>query len=216
MRHNMGFGDRLPLQLRLELQTVNTLNDISSALGIRSPARKADKIKVIMGAMSGDNLIITWNRLNELQKQAVAEAIYSSNECFNFEQFRAKYKESFDRETFTENSKIFYLFINSGSVPTDLADKLRKFVPKPKPFVLKTIESLPDDPELIVSNSSLPAIYNLKGLLHLIDAGKLKVSSTTGKATSSSIKAISKVLYDGDLYSSTDAEEEIGPIRSFA
>ena len=129
-----------------------------------------------------------------------------------------------------------------GVMPDDLKERLTAFVPPPASATVKSLEQLPavyerpydrwnpttrkkehgtESMPLTVRESERAAQRELLSVLRLVDAGKVAVSDTTRKASSSTIDAIAAVLEGGDYYpyrppSDKWSDENAGPIRAFA
>jgi hypothetical protein len=148
----------------LDLLTVEQLKQLVALLPTdRRPTRKAELATVIEQHLVGEKLRALWEQLDERQKLAVAETIYSANGVFNAARFRAKhgtlpvFGTKKDTWGYSETPSLLRLFIYCGQrwggaasiVPEDLKQRLLKFVPKPAAPSLKTVEELPEQVDLI-------------------------------------------------------------------
>lgn len=249
----------MPIQLpsatledALSALTVEVLRPMIERLNLPQPwpRLKTDMVKAIRGRLDGRALRELWERLDETQKLAVAETIHGSDTHFNADRFRAKYgvlPKGFDPEDVEKFSLFrFFFYPPDGhrfflptTIPRDLEEQLREFVPEPE---LPTVASLEEAPEfgdrrwrvfvpkgqnpkfdrvpLTRRNMELAAAYDLLAVLRLIDSGRVSVSRKTRRASAVSVRRVAEVLYDGDFYDPTEKRERwtqfVGPIRSFA
>ncbi len=205
------------------------------------PTRKGEVIDEICRNMQGANLKSLFNRLNTIEKSAVAEAIHSYRGELDSESFRSKYgstpwddaKESYSRYSSNTPHTILDLFIVGSKVPDDLSESLKTFIPAPEADSVKCLQELPalfekinyrdrkkddfdEEVELTVRHTERAALQNLEAVLRLADGGKLKVGPKTGRPTAATMAVISKILYEGDWYDGFDQSDIIGPIQSFA
>ena len=200
--------------------------------------RKPQLINLIAGHLTGDLLREVWSRLDEMQRAAVAETIYSMNLRFDESRFKAKYGQlpSFGEEQFyyfvntKDGPTLVRLLLHPQGMPDELAVRLREFVLEPVPAQLNVRLSEADDELANEVNRELNgetiieteqnAQHDLKALLRLIREGKLRVSDKTGFPTTASMKVIESVLPGGDFYSSLTVSEkkrhQVGPIRPFS
>ncbi len=144
----------------LDLLTVDKLKQLVALLPTnKRPTRKADLAAVIEQHLVGEKLRALWEQLDDKQKLAVAETIYSEG-IFNADRFKAKYGAlpvfgtKKDKWSYSETPSLLRLFIYRGRsgasvVPEDLKHRLLKFVPEPSAPALKAVEELPEYFELI-------------------------------------------------------------------
>ena len=145
------------VQAALDQLTVDILKGLLNLLPCESKAtRKADIVSVIAQHLQGEKLKALWETLDETQKQAVAETIYSEDGFYNGSRFQAKYGISPVFGTKTDGwsqakPTVLRLLIHPvahyggiGCVPEDLRKLLTKFVVKPLAAVLPMVEELPD------------------------------------------------------------------------
>lgn len=142
----------------LELRTVDDLKKLVALLpATERPTRKGELVALIERELSGHRLRELWERLDETQKQAVAETIHAASPVFNAARFKAKYGQlpSFGVKDgywdYRGTPTLLRLLMHSAGryqgvsiVPDDLKERLLEFVPKPAPLGLKTIEALPE------------------------------------------------------------------------
>jgi hypothetical protein len=207
--------------------------------------RKAEIVSLILRELAGDGLVAQWHELDDLQQMAVSEALYAPDGRFDRVRFGAKYgaQPSWGtREGYRDKPSRLALFIHGGSIPMDLVDRLRAFVPEPEATALKTTKQPPHSltrrdewvdyqtRERHVTEEQVPitrwemeraAAQDLFAVLRLVSMGKIAVSDKTGYPTAGAMKQIAEVLQAGDFYAPVgDGDEEqgeaAGPIRAFA
>jgi hypothetical protein len=144
----------------LDLLTVDRLKQLVALLPTnKRPTRKADLAAAIEQHLIGEKLRALWEQLDDKQKLAVAETIYSVDGIFNADRFRAKhgalpaFGTKKDQWSYSQTPSLLRLFIYRGRggdvVPEDLKQRLIKFVPEPSAPLLKAMEELPEHFELI-------------------------------------------------------------------
>lgn len=138
----------------LDNMTVDELKSLLPHLSTsEKPTRKGELVDLIDRYLSEAQLRLLWNRLDETQRNAIAETVHSDSPYFSAERFQAKYGES-PAFSISENKRwgshksptvlklLFYSYQNY--VPKDLKTRLRGFVPKPEAFSLATVEEPPE------------------------------------------------------------------------
>jgi hypothetical protein len=244
----------------LSQRTVDYLKKLLNLLPVDDkPTRKADLVKAIAAHLQGKNLHAVWKNLDSLQQTAVAEAVFSENGQFQSDQFQAKYG---NQPNWGEGSKYGYGYIDKPShlglffhssdryssgpgitLPDDLKQELRQFVPQPAAFTLSTCKDTPTvwqierkqfdfttrtrqtiSEQLPVTHcdTERAAQHDLLAVLRLINLGKVAVSDKTFLPSAATIKVISPLLQGGDYYSELTPCEKwhqnypIGPIKALA
>src|SRR6202051_145183 len=175
--------------------TIDQLKSLMRWLPSATPTGRKDRlVGAILRSLAGDGLRALWDRLDDIQRMAVAETAYALGGLFDGNRFRAKYGRLPDF-TIKENSSRYsyygpptalglFLYIQDGcySLPDDMRERLRTFVPEPEPVRLNTIETLPEkigENRLTVRHSERDAMVDLSVLLRLTDQGKIQVSDKT-------------------------------------
>jgi len=165
----------------------------------------------------------------------VAEALYDEDHSFDAARFHAKYGSvpvwSSPRRTRGGTTPVGLFLVPGTSdresdqpfIPSDLATRLRTFVPEPRKEVLGCLDepvSVNDGLPLTVVDTEQAATQELFAVLQLVDMGKIQVSAQTRRPSAKGMAAIREVLVGGDFYPSAEREhtwqQEIGPIRAFA
>lgn len=160
--------DVLPIptvRAALDLKTAESLKELLNLLPTGpKPTRKAELISAIEEHLRGEGLRTLWDRLDETQRLAVAETMYSDGGIFEPQRFRAKYGAmpvfgtKKDRWGYSETPSPLRLFLHSAgrygggtlSVPEDLASRLREFVPRPAAASLPSVDEPPDQFEKVL------------------------------------------------------------------
>lgn len=192
--------------------------------------RKDELVEAVMRQYQGLGLAGLWRRLDELDKAAVAEALYSIGGYFDASKFLAKYGKSAafsvkgDRRDQPTLLSLF-LFYEEGRrcVPVDLREPLKALVGAPMPARLTTEESLPEATEafpLVTRNMEHEALSDLPRVLRLIEQGKIKVSDKTRQPGTATTQLLAGQLPDGDFYAEAPKKnawnQDIGAIKAFA
>jgi hypothetical protein len=201
-----------------------------------SPTGKKDQlVGAILRSLAGDGLRALWDRLDDIQRMAVAETAYALDGFFDGNRFRAKYGRLPDF-TIKENGRRhsdygpptalgLFLYHQDGcySLPVDMRERLRTFVPEPEPVRLNTIDTLPEkigESRLTVRHTERDAMVDLSVLLRLTDQGKIQVSDKTSVPGSATLRLLTENLGGGDFYSDKPTrhqrDQEVGPIKAFS
>jgi hypothetical protein len=216
--------------------TVDQLKSLMRWLPDASPAGRKDQlVEVILRSLAGDGLRALWDRLDDIQRMAVAETAYALDGFFEGNRFRAKYgrlpdftiKENGRRYSYYGPPTALGLFLyhqNGGySLPDDLRERLRTFVSEPEPVRLNTVETLPEqigESRLTVRHSERDAMVDLSVLLRLTDQGKLQVSDKTSLPGTATLRLLTGSLAGGDFYADKPTQhqwdQEVGPIKAFS
>jgi hypothetical protein len=134
-------------------------------------------------------------------------------------------------------------FSGGSSIPADLREKLRAFVPKPEASKLSTLEELPERPprewtshyfdqkkgarvyqqhqaSLIVRMTEPAAFQELRTVLRLIDQEKIAVSPKTLLPSKATMALLNELLREHDFFEYTEKvnswDPEIGPVKAFS
>jgi hypothetical protein len=232
-----------PATLRAALEeryNGETLRRLARLVGAAGPTRKADLAIAIAGAVLGRDVssrrtVDLFTRLTDIEKAAVAEALYDENGTFDGARFRAKYGSVplWSSPTGTrEITTLVGLFLLPGKfdrepdepfIPADLATRLRRFVPEPRKEVLGCLDApvaVNRDLPLTVVDTEQAATQEVFAVLRLLDMGKIQVSAQTHRPSVKGMAAMRELLVGGDFYPSGEKKhawaQEIGPIRAFA
>jgi hypothetical protein len=195
---------------------------------------KEQLVGEIMRSLTGDGLRALWDRLDDTQRTAVAETAYAPDGFFDENRFRAKYG-GLPEFTVKEKGRYSYygpptalglfLYDQDGyySLPVDMRERLKTFVPEPEPVRLSTSETLPetiDENRLTVRHTERDAIVDLSVLLRLTDQGKIQVSEKTSLPGAATLRLLTESLAGGDFYThkppQDQCDQEIGPIKPFS
>jgi hypothetical protein len=218
----------------LSSMTIKQLKPCLAALETNErPSRKADMISLLRRHLLSPQLRNYWEKLEAIDRHAVAEAIYNWSGRFDPVRFSNKYLDippAFlvgSSRGSKQNKKaeyVLYLFFYNGVVPEELSVRLKAFVPKPEADTLETMadedlldvcrpagERYPEDPassRFLVRKAAMEPVvrHDLPALLHLVDGGLISVSDKTGLATAASVRKIEATLMGGDFYNDEDEE----------
>jgi len=210
-----------------EFMNASDLKKLGALTSEKLPTRKADLAAVILRYLGEDGLHAAWQRLNELQRAAVAEVVHSTSTQFNADRFRAKYGRDPDwgaadkYGSIRNPSRLCFFFYGNRVMPSDLRDRLEAVVPEPAPVRIESLEELPavherpyqrwnpdtrtNEPAtesfpVQVRETELSAQRELVSVLRLVDAGKVAVSDKTRRPSSATLDAITDILDGGDYY----------------
>jgi hypothetical protein len=144
----------------LEIRNVDDLKQLLSLLPTKErPTRKGELVDLIDRHVTGKGLPALWEKLDDLQRKAVAETVHSGSSFFNAERFKAKYGampvfgSKKDRRTYTETPTALRLFFYSDDrysqtasaiLPHDLRERLLAFASKPEPVKLDALDEAPE------------------------------------------------------------------------
>ena len=148
-------GDGIPtLALALaEYMNADELKVLASLTESPSPIRKAELVEHVLGYLDGEGLRKAWERLDELQKAAVAEVVHSAGTHFVSERFLARHGRlpgfgtvsKWSRNGHPTPLRFFFYGSESGGgfMPVDLKQRLKAFVPPPAEVQVESLEQLP-------------------------------------------------------------------------
>lgn len=137
------------------LDELKKLVALLPGVSMKAP-RKGEVIGTLERFLLGGGAVQLWTQLKALEQSAVAEAVHSEDGTFDAGAFHAKYGalpvfEIEDKNRWHKSPTLVSLFIHpkvpgGRSVPVDLREKLRAFVPKPATAKLSTLEQIPERP----------------------------------------------------------------------
>ncbi|HOW64702.1 MAG TPA: hypothetical protein PK256_05395 [Verrucomicrobiota bacterium] len=215
--------------------------------------RKAELIETLERFLRSDGVVRLWTQLKALEQSAVAEAVHSVDGAFDPGAFHAKYGalpafQIEEENCWQKNPTLLGLFIHpkvtgGRSVPDDLREQLRTFVPKPAAPKLSAFEQIPERPPrkwtsrrfdaekrgivyedhelpLIVRLTEQAALQDLRTVLRLIDQEKISVSSKTLLPSKATMALLNDLLRERDFFERTEKvnswDPEIGPVKAFS
>ena len=209
---------------------VDALRVLAKMVCNNVPARKADLINAICGAMLNANLKSHYDRLDFIEKAAVQEAVFSPGGELNPTRFKARYQQDAPLGKslgWHADGSLVDLFIVNRHVPADIRKRLKSFVKKPKTDPVRYNKKLPKtisldihektvEREFRVRNTATSALNNLETVLRLVEGGKIKVGAKTGRPTLAAQKKLAGLLQGGDWYKEDEIQEGVGHIQAFA
>jgi hypothetical protein len=145
--HGMSIRDGL------DRETAETLKWYARLLGgDKRIIRKAELISLIAGHLQGDHLRELWRGLDHIQQAALAETIHSQNLRFDEARFRAKYGQipDFGSKHYRSYAHtktgptLARLLLHPGGIASELAVRLKEFVPAPEAAQLSSEPALPN------------------------------------------------------------------------
>ena len=211
------------------------------------PTRKAEMMQVILSQIRGPLLEQVWRTFTDLERLLVQEAAHSEYGLVEEEMFRAKYGKvsaSYSETGPDTASRLSFFLFPAGRyarrctyVPPDMRERLREFVPPPPEAQLDYVDELPEtvvrvrrggNPEnrkwhqpIERREMEIAAAHDLTAVLRLVDQGKISVSSSTRRASGTSMVRIAESLQGGDCFDAAEKKKDSwsqvpGPVRSFA
>jgi hypothetical protein len=226
--------------------TVEELRPLAKVLCGSTPRCKDEIILLISSRLSAGNLPSLWARLGEIEKAVISEAVHSTDGRHAPDRFLAKYGQQpnwislgrFGRRD--PESPLGVLFCGGQSLPQELQERLKCFVPTPAAATLQALDGIPTTYELpwthwdrrqkvyveestkvplVCRETEVSALHDLFAVLRLVDAEKISISDKTLRPSASAIRAVADVLHGGDFYEESvdqKAGEAAGPIKAFA
>lgn len=213
------------------------------------PTRKADMADAIAHRLSGSRLRSAWGRLDKTQQLAVREVLHGAGGAFHPGRFQSRYgklPEGLKDSGYGKSSPL-RLFLYPASrhsgppsvIPTELKQRLLKFVPKPDEPTVATVDDVPETVRqprrrympngkeefktvpLVRRDMEQAAAHDLLAVLRLADLGRIAVSAKTRRPSAAAMRRIAEVLTGGDHFDVTEKKKHswsqvAGPVRSFA
>ncbi len=189
------------------------------------PTRKADRAGWMTACLKESEFLrYLYSRMDTVSRSAVAELVHGASGSLDTNRFAAKYG-SVPRLT-VSNSRYHYrrmpdedseiefepisLVVGMGfTMAADTKKRMAEFVPVPNALSAEYVAHLPEKVPVFLGRKTEPvirhhtaeaAINDLGAILQLVDQGKIRVSSKTGKPTNAGAKAIARILTSGDFY----------------
>jgi len=223
----------------------DVLKAIAKRLNIRKPpTRKADLIDAL-GRYLDTRLSAFVKALSPVEKQFLAEAAYNRG-MVDAAAFEAKYDSPCPEPgRWVRAANAFPLLIlifeehgleGRVCIPREVGARLRKLLPKPAPLAVETADDPPavhvpavrgwhdpgDERPVRVHEGERIALQELRRVLGLVQAGKLRVTAKSKRPTDASARLVSKVLIapDFDLEPPEEEaeqyDERAGAVRAHA
>jgi hypothetical protein len=198
----------------LTRRTVPELRSLAALLGQLKPRRKPELVDELERFLQQPaNLKSQLERMDEVERAAVAEAAREPDGRLQPGRFRAKYGRVPGRDS---ASRLGLFFLGPrAEIPTDLRRRLLALTPKPPSASLPSSPDLPapgpDSGELEVRMTEQAAAADLAAMLRLCEAGKLRCSDKTRRPTAATVQLVAESLADGEFYVGVH-----GPVASFA
>lgn len=191
------------------------LKELAALVCTTVPSRKDERIQAIVHTLFAD-LQGIFATLPLLGQHAVSETVHTWSGTFNFRMFVNKYGSSpwsRPKDSYGRKKVLLDLFLLRGQMAADLFMKLKAFVPRPPADTIHYTENDEVlDQGLTVRETARNALANLATFLSLAADKKIRVSTTTGKATEATVRKLTTLLYEPDFYD----DSEIGAMQPFA
>jgi len=179
------------------LLTIPDLKALTDLLGYRGPSHKYELVNVVTGHLADPaNLRSELDRLPELERAAVAEAVHSGDGRVSAGRFRAKYGATPD-----SGSRLRLFFLGQGQISPDLCALLADLIEAPADAELKGGAELVPSAGLQLRLMESAAQADLSAVLRLVQAGGLRCSDRTKRPTQATVEAVAEVLSAGEIYS---------------
>jgi hypothetical protein len=206
----------------LDQYTVAQLKQLASLVASGLPNRKADLIDVIHTYLTNpDNLRREWQLFDDITASRHCRGVHSNETRLDTAQFKAKYGQQAGYwalatvtvirfQTLIDASKFVFL---RYSLPLDLKEQLKTFVPPPREVKLKT-DDLPEtitqtfvefdyetrkstvkhtvETPIVRQETERAALQDIFTVLRLIEAGKIRVSNKTFRVSAPGAKVITE------------------------
>ena len=178
------------------------------------PTRKPDCIQVILDALSADtdfSKVVT--TLSSNQQQTISAIVNDPKLTLDHSRYEAIYDAApslpGSGSYSSNNVSLLSTFISSsGTIPADVAARLRPLVPAPKqPAAAYQPGDPPVDEELWLHPTEQAACHDVLAVLSLIDQKAVKVSAATGQLTDGGAKFLHTALLAGDYYTPEQQSE---------
>ncbi len=204
--------------MRLNLSELRPLARLVSA---DAPTGKAGIVPFLAKAMSREaNVRRLYDSLDETNRSAVQMAAHDPDGQLAMERFRAIHSRTPSFGTSKTPTALALFLPRDWQVPIDLQAILKSFVPPPPAFTIATIDELPETvrlgPESSHEEEEVPlriratapvAERELRAVLRLIEAGRVRVSDKTRRPIGETIDAVRSVLTSGDFFDPSESRE---------
>ncbi len=243
------------LRTTLDDRNADELKKLVALLpGVKMKApRKGELVEALERFLLGGGAVQLWTQLKALEQSAIAEAVHSDDGTFDAGAFHAKYGalpvfEIEGKQHWCKDPTLLRLFIHpkapgGRSVPDDLREKLRAFVPKPEASKLSAVEQIPARPPrewtshrfdvkkatTVYEQHEMPlsmrlteqaALQDLRTVLRLIDQEKISVSPKTLLPSKATMTLLNDLLREHDFFELTEKvnswDPEVGPVKAFS
>lgn len=210
---------------RLGLEELRPLGPLVAP---EAPTRKRDLVPFLAEAMARVEVVRRlYEALDETGRAAVQEAAHGPAGRVDRERFRAKYGRLPDLGTARDPTPLRLFLPRDWQLPADLHAILRTFVPPPRAESLAAQDDLPEvvplkppawarrregDVEVPLRRRATAPVAEreVRAVLRLIEAGKVRVSDKTRRPIGETIDVVRGVLVGGDFYDPADESEDDG------
>ncbi len=215
-------ADQAPARVAeaLNALTVPDLKGLAAMIARRDLQKKADLVAALARHLTdGGQLRHEVERLNDNERALLAEAVHAWGGAYDRQRMVAKYRTDPAQGGFGRLG----LFLIGGCLPEEMRADLATWLPPPQAARLRVHAELPSVPVepffddardgLVVRMREAAAHADLPAVLRLCQAGRLRCSEATRRATAASLREIDGALSDGDFY---PIVEDPGPVQAFA
>ena len=227
-------GDRLAIRESYQRLGLDELRPLGRLVAPDPPTRKLDLVPLLAEAMGRRKVVRTlYESLDDTGRAAVQEATHDPAGRVDRERFRAKYGRLPDFGTAKGPTPLRLFLPRDWQLPVDLHATLRTFVPPPRAVGLAASDDLPEAVPLkppawgrwgenrvevpLRQRATAPvAGREVRGVLRLIEEGKVRVSNKTRRPIGETVDAVRAVLSGGDFYDPADEEDDGDPASDLA
>ncbi|MDX6326333.1 MAG: hypothetical protein QOK15_2687, partial [Nocardioidaceae bacterium] len=232
-------GERLTNRESYQRLGLDELRPLGRLVAPDPPTRKGDLVPFLADAMGRDEVVRKlYEALDDTARAAVQEATHDPAGRVDRERFRAKYGRLPDFGTAKGPTPLRLFLPRDWQLPAELHEILRTFVPRPRAVGLAASDDLPEAVPLkppawvrrgesrvevpLRQRATAPvAEREVRAVLRLIEAGKVRVSDKTRRPIGETVDAVRAVLVGGDFYGSDEETGDGDPasdlaIRAFA
>ena len=198
-------------------------------------SRKDDLVTHLHSRLLGDDLMALWLTLDDVQKNAVAEAAHDPTGQYLPSPFQAKYGAAplfevavgIRHGSYSDTKRTcLCLFIHHLRpegiyvLPSDLQTRLLEFVPEPPPVSLASSVTLAESEGMTLRLTEHDALLELSVMLRTLEHERIAVSEKTALPSASALRLLSGKLPTGDFYPWVEKQnkwdQQVGPIKAFA
>ena len=213
--------------------TVDMLKEVARLISTSPPARKEPLVQLLTAAVTdGTRLQDIYGKLDPKQQGAVQLAVEQPDGVLPLARYVSTHGGSPVWRTQKAATWLALLFPDCSQLPRDVHALLKQFVPPHPPAAIACTTELPatlDFPEfewdplpggryqkreivvqepLVVAETEAAALHDVSAILALIQAGKLPVSSTTGRAGAVGQQNVLSILLEGDFYTHAEPPDD--------
>jgi hypothetical protein len=212
---------------RLGTLNADVLNQLARKIGVSKGATRKAEVIAQLSDYVNHNLRDLVCRISDTERQLLAEAAYHNGEV-DAASYPAKYglpcPMPHPGQHYNDTGSLLLLLFGGGygerRVPAALAAQLRTILPAPAQAIAKTVEAVPPtyippkngwrqpkERPIRVHEGEKIAFLELRAVLKLVQAGKVKITDKTHRPTEAAVRQISEVLVVPDFAVDAPIEE---------